>query len=93
MMVRCQSCESTVITGETTCYACGAELRKTETVGIKISKRFALATKVAFLASAALTIASLFVDFTPSFVKCITTTLVLLFVNSSAQQMLEKKGG
>ncbi len=47
--------------------------------------------KLAFFASIGLTIASLFLDFTPSFVKCIACTVILLFVKKSADQMSENR--
>ena len=38
------------------------------------------------------TVASIFVsDYTPSFVKCLTSTVILLLVKSSADQMFENR--
>jgi hypothetical protein len=41
--------------------------------------------------SLGLTVASLFLSFMPSFTKCAVVSVVLHFVRSSADQMLEKK--
>lgn len=54
---------------------------------------FAALVKLTFFASLALTAASLFLDFTPSFAKCAASSLVLFLAMNSADQMLEKKKG
>lgn len=53
--------------------------------------RFRVVLKILFILSAILTIASLFFDATPPFSRCAITTLVLLVVMSSANQMKEGK--
>ena len=92
MLERCLDCNSTLKKGEIECYACGATVKQ-ETNQTSFGKRFATILKFAFIASAILTVASLFFDATPSFGKCITVTLVLLLAKSSADQMLEQKSG
>jgi hypothetical protein len=52
-------------------------------------ERCRTAIKLAFFASAGLTVASLFTDYTPSFVKCSACTVILLCVKKSADQMSE----
>ncbi len=91
-MIRCLDCNSSLKKEETVCFTCGATV-KVETPQSIFGQRFASFLKFAFLGSAVLTVASLFFDATPSFAKCLTTTLVLLFVRSSADQMLEKRKG
>jgi hypothetical protein len=76
---------------ETECIACGAPVVARETPKSIFGQRFTGFIKMLFFASAAMTIASLFFDATPSFAKCITCTLVLLCVKSSAEQMQERK--
>ena len=92
MLARCRDCNSTLKPEETNCYACGATVQKVDSTQTAFGRKFAAGIQVAFLVSAVLTVASLFFDATPSFIKCITTTLVLFCVKSSAQQMVEKKG-
>jgi hypothetical protein len=46
--------------------------------------------KVAVVISSVMTVASLFTDFTPSFVKCAVATLILGLAKSSAVQMAER---
>jgi len=54
--------------------------------------RWATFVSVAFFASLALTIASLFVgDYTPPFIACITATVVLLFLKRSSDQFTRIK--
>ena len=55
-------------------------------------RRFSTFLKFAFIASAALTVASLFLDMTPPFMTCLLTTVILAIVKSSADQMNEKSG-
>lgn len=93
MLIRCRDCNSSVKEGETRCYACGSQIKSDDGAKAAFAKKFATIIKLAFFGSAALTIASLFFEFTPSFMKCLTTTLILLFVKSSADAMLEKSGG
>ncbi len=90
MMSRCLDCNSSLKTGEKQCFACGAPAPG-ENVKSNFGQNFATFIKLAFLASCALTVASLFLDFTPSFSKCAVCTVVLLLAKSSADQMLEKK--
>jgi len=89
-MTRCLDCNSTLKKEETVCFTCGATV-KVVTPKTIFGERFATFLKYAFFGSSALTVASLFFSATPSFAKCLTTTLVLLFVRSSADQMLERK--
>jgi len=91
-MIRCLDCNSTLTKEETACFTCGATV-KLVSAQMVFGERFASFLKFAFLGSGVLTIASLFFDATPSFAKCLTTTVVLLFVRSSAEQMLERKKG
>jgi len=87
-MEKCVSCNGTLAKGETRCFLCGAAvppLRHKAT----LNDRFRTFLKISFILSAALTVASLFFDFTPSFMKCIVATLTLMLVKSSADQMSE----
>jgi len=47
---------------------------------------------IAFFVCLGLTIASIFTDVGPSFVKCAAATVILHFVKESAVQMSEPKG-
>ena len=90
-MDKCRDCNSTLKTGELECYNCGASVILRETRQTVFGKRFASFLTVAFFASALLTLASLFVDFTPPFMRCLMLTLILLLIRSSAVQMMDKK--
>lgn len=75
---------------ETVCWACGAVCQQ-HMPASSLGKSFASLINIAFVISAAMTVASLFFDATPPFSKCIVATIILLLVKSSADQMLEKK--
>jgi hypothetical protein len=89
-MNRCRECNATMTKTETACISCGSQLEVT-TGTDKLGGGFRVVIKILFFASAALTIASLFWDATPPFSRCAITTLVLLVVMSSANQMKERK--
>lgn len=90
MMDRCRECHSTLKPDETVCFTCGSQRVVKDKRGDAIN-RCATFIKVCFFASALLTAASLFFYQTLSFMKCFTATVVLMFVNRSAEQMIEKK--
>ena len=90
MMDRCLDCNSTLKPEEMVCYTCGSS-RKDKNKTPNFFARCATAVKVMFILSAILTVASLFLPATPSFVKCFATTVILMFVNRSAEQMTEKQ--
>jgi hypothetical protein len=89
-MNRCVQCNATMTKTETVCLGCGAEIEVT-TGTDRFGGGFRTVIKILFFASAILTIASLFFDATPPFSRCAITTLVLLVVMSSANQMKERK--
>ena len=85
-MQRCASCDGTLLKDETKCGMCGAEVPPL-VKQVPLRDRFRNVVKGALYFSGALTVASLFCDFTPSFTKCMVATLTLLLVKSSADQM------
>jgi hypothetical protein len=89
-MNRCRECHATMTKTETVCISCGSALEVT-TGTDKVGKGFRVVIKILFFASATMTVASLFFDATPPFSKCLVSTLVLLIVMSSANQMMERK--
>lgn len=91
-MQRCRSCEATMTPQEITCLACGATIKVEPKSDVRT--KFRTLIKGFLLASAGLTIASLFVDVGASFTMCVSVTIVLFLVLNSAQDMLidrEKK--
>jgi hypothetical protein len=88
-MERCRACNSSVKYGETVCFNCGTAVEKKD-ARAAMATRFVLLTKIGFILSATMTVASLFFSATPPFWKCLVATIVLMFVKSSAEQMLEK---
>jgi hypothetical protein len=53
----------------------------------KFGSGFATLVTILFFASGLLTVASLFVEATPGFTKCLMVTVVLLVVRTSAGEM------
>ncbi len=90
MMDRCRECHATLKSDETSCFTCGSVRRPRHEKPTPIM-RWATASKVLFILSGLLTVASLFFDATPSFIKCLATTIIFMFVNRSAEQMAEKQ--
>ena len=86
MMDRCLDCNATLKPEEIVCFTCGSS-RKPKTTKATPMQRCALAAKVMFILSGLMTVASLFFEATPSFTKCLAATIILLFVNRSAEQM------
>src|ERR1017187_4984829 len=90
-MMKCVNCNGSLQKDETTCYVCGTAV-PVQTNQVTLRERFRSGVKIAFYGSAILTVASIFVsDYTPSFVKCLTSTIILLLVKSSADQMWENR--
>jgi hypothetical protein len=92
-MDKCRDCNSTLMAGELECYNCGASATVKDSAQTVFGKRFRSFLNVAFFASALMTVASLFVDFMPPFMRCLMLTFILLLIRSSAGQMMDKKRG
>ena len=90
MMERCRDCNATLKPEETVCFTCGSN-RKGKGDKPSLIGRCALLVKILFILSAIMTVASLFLEAAPSFTKCMATTIILLFVDRSAGQMVEKQ--
>jgi hypothetical protein len=71
------------------CIKCGAPV-VLKSNKPSLQERFCSWLKVGVIVSAVMTVASLFTDFTPSFIKCAVATLVLGLARSSAGQMVER---
>ena len=76
---------------ERVCYGCGDPAPK-QAGGPSLRARWATFVSVAFFASLALTVASLFVaDYTPPFIACVTASVVLLFLKRASDQFTRVK--
>jgi hypothetical protein len=77
---------------ERSCYVCGERGAKQSGSSPSLRARWAAFISVAFFASLALTVASLFLtDYTPPFIACITATVVLLFLKRASDQFTRVK--
>jgi len=86
----CLDCNSTMKADETVCWACGSAVKPPD-MPVGLGQRFSSLINFFFIISVVVTIASLFFDAAPPFVRSITVTVVLFLVKSSATQMLERK--
>jgi len=75
---------------ETSCFICGTPVPPEKNV-VTMKDRFRSGVKYAFFLSGILTVASLFTDYAPPFIKCFLATLILLLVKNSADQMSESQ--
>ena len=90
-MTRCLSCNGILKNRETSCYGCGTAAVQPKKNG---GNRFAGMVTALFIASALLTVASMFSFFsdrTPPFSACLAATVVLMFVKRSADQFKSKE--
>jgi hypothetical protein len=87
---KCPDCNSTMKADETACWACGSVIKPKE-LPLGLGRRFSTFINFFFLVSLVVTVASLFTDMMPPFVRCATVSAVLFLVKSSAGQMMEKK--
>jgi hypothetical protein len=86
----CHDCNATMKVGETACWACGSAV-KPKDLPPGLGSRFATAINFFFIISLVFTVASLFTDMAPPFLRCLTVTVVLYLVRSTAGQMMEKE--
>jgi len=90
-MMKCANCHGSLQKDEIKCYICGTAV-KVDTSQETMKERFCTGVKFAFYGSAILTVASLVLsDYTPSFAKCLASTVILLLVKSSADQMWQNR--
>ena len=90
IMQRCLQCNSTLTPDEKKCFTCGSAVPdKNPKQGI--AKRFQLVVNVLFVVLAVLTVLSLFLstEYVPSFYKCASGLVVILFVKNSVDHMIE----
>ena len=87
-VTKCAACHGTMQKDEARCFLCGTAVGP-DPSKVTLQQRFAMVVKVALIISALMTVASIFTDFTPSFIKCAVATVVLGLVKNSAQQMKE----
>ena len=85
-MERCKQCESPLAKSDASCVNCGELIQPRETKPSN-RKRFGKLVTVMFIFSAALTVVALFTSYVGSFITCLATTVVLLMVKKSADEM------
>ena len=86
----CLDCNATMKATETVCWACGSEVKPPD-LPMGLGKRFAGLINFMFILSLVVTVASLFTDLMPPFLRCATVSAVLFLVKSSAGQMTDRE--
>lgn len=87
-MLRCTQCNASLAKTEKTCYGCGSAVAP-DHPKTTIGARFQSLVNILFIGSVILTIASIFTDYVPGFLKCFGAMVILYFVKNSADQMTE----
>ena len=81
------SCNASLTSAETVCYACNSPVTVRDPK--EFSDRFRKTVNIMVIIFAIITVASLFVDTLPSFMKCFAVLGVLFLVKNSADNMSE----
>ena len=91
-MPACLRCGGRIHKSDIKCFTCELPTTLEKPVREVRLNRARVGLKIAFFLCLGLTIASLFTDVGPSFVKCLAATVIIHFVKESAIQMSEPKG-
>jgi hypothetical protein len=86
-MERCKQCESPVAKSDTNCVNCGEVVNSLVKSKSNFRQHFGKIVTGLFILSAALTVVALFTSYVGSFVTLLATTIVLLMVKKSADEM------
>jgi hypothetical protein len=85
-MQRCKQCESSLAKTDVNCINCGAPVAPVKPKS-NFRQHFGKIVTALFILSAALTVVALFTNYVGSFVTLLATTIVLLMVKKSADEM------
>jgi len=85
-MQRCKQCEGPLAKSDIACINCG-ELVAAAVPKTGYRKHFGKVVTALFILSAGLTVVALFTSYVGSFVTLLATTIVLLMVKKSADEM------
>jgi hypothetical protein len=86
-MQRCKQCDSPVAKSDVNCISCGDLVNSPVKSKTNFRQHFGKIVTGLFILSAALTIAALFTSYVGSFITLLATTIVLLMVKKSADEM------
>ena len=87
LMQRCKQCESPVAKGDVNCINCGDLVNSPVESKPNFRQHFGKIVTGLFILSAALTVVALFTNYVGSFITLLATTIVLLMVKKSADEM------
>jgi len=86
-MQRCKQCESPVAKGDVNCINCGDLVNAPAKSKTNFRHHFGKIVTGMFILSSALTVVALFTSYVGSFMTLLATTIVLLMVKKSADEM------
>ncbi len=85
-MQRCKQCESPLAKSDVACINCG-ELVNPVKPKTNLRRHFGKVVTGLFILSAVLTVVALFTNYVGSFVTCLASTIALMMVKKSADEM------
>ena len=85
-MQRCKQCESSLAKTDVTCLNCGEPVAPAKPKR-NVGRHFGKLVTALFILSAGLTIVALFTNYVGSFITLLATTIALLMVKKSADEM------
>lgn len=86
-MQRCKQCESPVAKGDVNCVNCGDLVNTPVKSKTNFRQHFGKIVTGLFILSSALTVVALFTNYVGSFMTLLATTIALLMVKKSADEM------
>ena len=86
-MQRCKQCESPVAKSDVNCVNCGEVVNSPEKSKGNYRQHFGKIVTGLFILSAGLTVVALFTNYVGSFITLLATTIALLMVKKSADEM------
>ena len=85
-MERCKQCESSLAKTDLTCVNCGEPVHSVKPKN-NLRQHFGKVVTGLFALSAGLTVVALFTNYVGSFITLLATTIILLMVKKSADEM------
>jgi hypothetical protein len=86
-MERCKQCESPVAKSDVNCINCGDPVNAPVKSKTDFRRHFGKIVTGLFILSAALSVVALFTNYVGSFITLLATTIVLLMVKKSSDEM------
>jgi hypothetical protein len=86
-MERCKQCETSIAKSDVNCVNCGEVVNGPVKSKVDFRQHFGKIVTGLFILSAGLTVVALFTNYVGSFITLLATTIALLMVKKSADEM------